>query len=309
LKKIHWVFAIMLLSAGLAYTSLVAVPQAMIHRPPNPLEVNPGHVGLDYDDIVLAPADASLELKGWWMPAESARATLVFIHGGGSNRNSKFFTSLNFYRAMVDRKVSVFAIDLRNHGHSGSDGRGLQFGRTEMRDAQAAIKWAHGKTPEAAIFAMGISMGGATLIKAVHDGADLRGLILLDSVLDTVDTVRQGAWVETGLPAALFAPSAWSAITFFGLPGGKERPLELAATLDLPILAMQDPDDPVTRARYSTELAQRNPNVSLWSAPAIAPDHPDIRFRNRWGSHVAAFAIYPDQTLEQIMEFIDRAAP
>jgi len=40
---------------------------------------------------------------------------------------------------------------------------------------------------------MGISMGGATLIQAAHDGAKLDGLILLDSLLDTNDTFAQGA--------------------------------------------------------------------------------------------------------------------
>jgi pimeloyl-ACP methyl ester carboxylesterase len=295
-----------LLSTGLVYTSLVAVPQSVINRPRHELTVTPVDAGLYFEDFVLSPADSTLKLKGWWMPAETPMATLVFIHGGGSSRHSGFFSSVEFYRAMVEQQISVVAIDLRNHGQSDSDGNGLQFGRTEMRDAQAAISWAHTKSPSLPIFAMGISMGGATLIQAVHDDADITGLILLDSVLDTEDTVRQSGWVETGMPPALFAPSAWAAVTFFDLPGGEHRPLELASKLDLPILAMQDPDDPVTRAHYSTELARRNPNVTLWSAPTIAPDHPDLAFKGRWGSHVAAFAHHPEQTLEQIMQFINR---
>ena len=44
--------------------------------------------------------------------------TLVFIHGGGSNRTSSYFGSLDFYRAMVDQGIAVAAIDLRNHGES-----------------------------------------------------------------------------------------------------------------------------------------------------------------------------------------------
>ena len=111
---------------------------------------SPADVGLAFEDIVVTPQDTDLTLAGWWIPAENARATLVFIHGGGSNRTSSYFGSLEFYRAMVAEGVSLVVIDLRNHGASGSDGQGLQFGRTEKFDAAAAIAWAHQKTPEPA---------------------------------------------------------------------------------------------------------------------------------------------------------------
>jgi uncharacterized protein len=209
---------------------------------------------------------------------------------------------------MVAQGIDVVAIDLRNHGASGSDGQGLQFGRTEKYDAAAAIAWARDKNPDLPLFAMGISMGGATLIQAVHDGAKLDGLILLDSLLETDDTFKQGAWVETGLPPALFTVSAWAATQFFGLPGGDEQALARAAALDLPMLVMQDPGDPVTRARYSRELALRNPHVTLWTAPAIDPQHPDLAWKERWGSHVSAFLFYPHETVAQILAFIESSA-
>jgi len=148
-------------------------------------------------------------------------------------------------------------------------------------------------------------MGGATLIQTAHDGAPLDGLILLDSLLDTRDTVMQGAAAETGLPPALFSVSAWAATQFYGLPGGEEQALERAATLDLPILAIQDPDDPVTRAHHSQQLAARNPNVTLWMAPAIDPAHPELASKGRWGTHVAAFLHYPRETVAQILAFMD----
>ena len=206
---------------------------------------------------------------------------------------------------MVDQGISLAVIDLRNHGDSGGDGRGLQFGRTEKYDALAAIDWARQKSPNLPLFAMGISMGGATLIQAATAGATLDGLILLDALLDTHDTFKQGAWVETGLPPALFSASAWAATTFHGLPGDEEQALEQAAKLRIPILAIQDPDDPVTRAPYSAELARRNSQVTLWTAPPIDPAHPELAWKNRWGSHVSAFEFYPQETTQQIMAFVE----
>jgi len=305
MNRTAWIVLLMGLLAASAFALLVAIPQYALHPARSLLSTSPADVDLAFEDFLISPQDSDLQLAGWWMPAEKPRATLVFIHGGGSNRHSHFFGSLNFYRAMVNQGIAVAAIDLRNHGMSGSDAQGLQFGRTEMYDALAAIDWVHQKTPGLPLFAMGISMGGATLIQAAYHGAELDGLILLDSLLDTYDTFNRGATAKTGLPSAFFIPSAWAATTFFDLPAGEEQALERAVTLQLPILAMQDPDDPVTRAPYSRELARRNPNVTLWTAPTIDPQHPELAWKGGWGSHVSAFEFYPQETVARIMQFID----
>ncbi|MCB1688552.1 MAG: alpha/beta fold hydrolase [Halioglobus sp.] len=305
MKKRLWSITALLVIA-LAYVALVAIPEEAIYNTQrSAITSTPAAVGLAFEDFVVSPGDSELQLAGWWMPAENARATLVFIHGGGSNRTSSYFGSLAFYRAMVDQGISLAVVDLRNHGDSGDDGHGLQFGRTERYDAAAAINWARHRHPDLPLFAMGISMGGATLVQAAYHGAELDGLILLDSLLDTHDTFKQGAFVATGLPPALFAASAWAATQFYGLPGAGEQALERAAGLDIPILAIQDPDDPVTRARYSRELAERNPRVTLWLAPAIDLQHPDLAWKKRWGTHVSAFLFYPRETVAQIVAFID----
>jgi pimeloyl-ACP methyl ester carboxylesterase len=305
LNKKHWAVFALLLVTACGYGVLVAIPNEAIYRERNPLTTSPADVGLAFENITLSPSDSELQLSGWWIPAAEPRATIVFIHGGGSNRHSLFFESLKFYRAMVDHGVGIVAIDLRNHGDSGSDGQGMAFGRTEMYDALAAITWARDKTPTLPVIAMGISMGGATVIHAAHHDGTLVGLLRLDPVLDTHDPFGLGAWVPPGLPPALFAPSAWAAATFYGLPAGDRDSLALAAELNLPILAMQDPLDPVNRAPYSEELAQRNPQVTLWRVPAIENDDPAVAWKERWGCHVAAFAVYPQETVAQIMRFIE----
>ena len=290
--------------ALLVYISLVALPQSALRPEYLPLTTSPEDVGLSFESFTVKPVDRDITLAGWWIPAANARATLVFVHGGGSHRNSRFFKSLEFYRAMVDQGVSVVAIELRNHGDSGKDERGMQMGATEKYDVLAAVDWAFQRTPELPIFLMGISMGGASAIQAIYAGADVRGLILLDSVLDTRDTMVTAGAASTGLPGALFLPSAWSAERFFGLPSGNETALARAIELDTPILVMVDPADPVTRAVHSETLARRNPNASLWRAPDIAPDHEEIAWRDYWGTHVAAFAVYPEQTIARVMHFI-----
>lgn len=302
-KKLS-LFAAIFLTLALCYGLFVAVPRAAIQPQRTALTTSPADVELRYESFEVSPADQSLKLAGWWIPAPDARATLVFIHGGGSSRDSDFFKSLDFYRALVDEGVSVAAIDLRNHGESGNDSSGLQFGRTEMYDALAAVHWARNKAATSPLFLMGISMGGATAIHAAHHGADIDGLILLDSLLDTDDTFIRGGTAQSNLPAALFVPSSWAARMFFGLPSGNDEALEKAARLQLPILLIQDPDDPVTRAVYARELAARNTHVTFWEAPPVDPAHPDIVWKGGWGSHVSAFALFPRQTVAQIINFM-----
>lgn len=300
----RWTIAVIVLVTACGYGLLFAIPNYALHPERKPVEASPADVGLAFEPITLSAANSDLPLAGWWMPADDQVATLVFIHGGGSNRHSDFFESLKFYRTMVDQGIGVLAIDLRNHGASGSDGQGISFGVREGYDALAAVDWARRKNRDLPVVAMGISMGGAAVIHAGHYGAALDGIILLDSVLDTQDTFGQAAWVRTGLPPALFKLSAWAATRFHGLPGGEADTLALATELDLPILVMQDPLDPVNRMPYSEQLARANPLATLWLAPVIENDDPAVSWKERWGSHVAAFAVYPDETAQRIMRFI-----
>lgn len=290
--------------AGYGYLSLAYVPQQVTAANRIDLVERPSDVELDYEDILLSPAQEDLKLDGWWMPADNPQAVLVFIHGAGSGRHSTFFSSLDFYARMVDNGISVVAIDLRNHGTSDGDESGLQYGRTESADALAAITWAREHNPGKPVFAMGISMGGATVIHAADKGALLDGLILLDPLLDTHSAVQRGSTVETGLPAWFFAPAAWAATTFHGLPSGGQQALSIAKTLTLPILLIQDPDDPVTIIDYAEELARDNPQVNYWVAPPVDLSHPDLAWKGAWGSHVAAFHMFPDETTRRIVQFI-----
>ncbi len=306
-KRILTAIALLLLAAFL-YTTLVEVPRQVRYPARTPIASSPADVGLAYESFQVSPRDADLVLEGWWMPARDATATLLFLHGGTSNRDSRYFKGIEFYRDLVASGISVAAIDLRNHGASGAHADGVQFGRTEYHDALALADWARAKAPGLPLYLMGISMGGATAIHAVAHGVAVDGLILLDSLLLTGDGLARAVWAYSGIPGWLLAPSGWAAQRWHGFPGPGAQARDVALTLDLPILAIQDPGDPVTTAAPMRELAARNPNISLWLAPEVSNDDPRLAEKGRWGSHVAAFALFPEQTLGRITDFIARAA-
>ncbi len=295
-------FLLMILSA--AYLTLHYIPRAALFQERTAILATPASVGLHFESVQLQPSDESLTLAAWWIPAAKPVARMVFVHGGGSNRTSEYFQALDFYRAINARGVSVLTLDLRNHGESDGDGEGLKFGASEYPDVLAAIEWLDAKSPNTPLLAMGKSMGGATVIHAAAHRAPLDGLVLLDPALDTHSALINGIWAGSGIPRYILTPAVQAAVSRYGLPEGDSDALALATDLDMPILIIQDPDDPVTVAEFARELASRNRDVTLWEAPTIDSKNEKIAWKGRWGSHVAAFHVHPDATLAAIMSFI-----
>ena len=284
--------------------SVVWAPAYMVATTPYRVDQNPGNRGLPFQRINIPSGDLSLE--GWWIPAESPRAELIFVHGAGSNRISQFIGSLDFYLTLHELGVSVITMDLRNHGNSPVTDGVLRMGAAEWPDVIAAAAWLdQHQASGLPRVALGASMGGSTVIHAITHGLDLDAAILLDPLLDVIDSMQHGGRVVTGIPSPFFAVAARAAISEFQLPHGEHSPLALGSRLKLPILLIQDWDDPVTRSPFAERLSNENPFVTLRKVPAISPDAPCLEGKHAWGSHVAAHPCHPEWTRHTVSAFID----
>lgn len=288
-----------------AVLSLGVLPSYLMRAQDIPFTASPGDVGLEFEDVSIDVPGEDLQLSAWWMPAEAATAVVLFIHGANSNKEDTYFGALDYYAEWVARRHHVLAVDLRNHGGSSRTNSGrLAYGREEHRDVSAAITRLAELAPGVPIIGSGVSMGGATLIEAAARDERLKALVLVDPLLDPESATLEGMVAVTGLPHFLLMPTLWSARTFFGLGDGGATPLETAATLDLPVLLIQDPDDPVTRAEFASELARANAHVTLDLVPPAAADHPVIVESGPWGSHAGAFRLDPEGTMQRIERFL-----
>ena len=291
------------LAALWVLASVVLLPPYALMIGDNPVISTPADQGVIFEDIKV-PSDGLL-LDGWWMPAENPRGIVLFAHGAGSNRTSTFVPSLEIYRALVERDLSIITVDMRNHGNSPRTDGKLGFGASEWQDMAAMATWLDdqgiSKLPR---IGMGVSMGGATTLRAAAEGLALEKIILLDPALNLVDSLAQGGWVNYGVPPWVFAPMAWSAVNYFGLPAGDNAPSLLAESLSIPTLIIQDPDDPVTRIHYAQAVSDANPKITLAIAPTIQPGDSCISGKGRWGSHAAAFNCHPSWTLSVLEQFI-----
>ena len=283
--------------------SAVVLPPMAISVADNPVVDTPADVGLSFEAVEIA--SDGLALEGWWIPASDPVATLMFVHGAGSNRTSWFIHSLDLYRAMNDLGVSVLTVDLRNHGNSPHTDGTLGMGAEEWPDVHAMAQWLDQRgVAQKPRLAMGASMGGATVIHALSHGLTLDGAILFDPALNTEDSLAQGGWIRTGLPAPVFKPYAWMTTRFWGLPYGTTDAQALADSINIPTLVLQDPADPITRLPFARALAEVNPNVSLALAPATPADAECVAGKGRWGVHVAAFACHPEWFIDQVSGFL-----
>ena len=244
-------------------------------------------------------------LEGWWIPAPQPIADLIFVHGAGSNRISQYIGSLDFYRTLYDLNISVVTMDIRNHGNSPVTDGTLRMGLAEWPDVVATAQWLDQHHPsDRPRILLGASMGGSTVIHAMRNGLEADAMILLDPLLDVLDSMMEVGEVETGFPPLLFSIAARAAIYRYDLPHGETSPLAMAKTLDLPILLMQDWEDPVTRSPFAAELANNNPRVTLARVPAISVDEACLDGKEEWGTHVAAHPCRPDWTRETVSTFV-----
>ena len=282
--------------------SVAVLPPYALMIGDNPVVSSPADRNMIFEDIQVPSGD--LLLEGWWMPATDPRGVILFAHGAGSNRTSTFVPSLDLYRALVDAGLSIITVDMRNHGNSPKIDGKLAFGENEWRDMAAMAQWLDKRGISALPrIGIGVSMGGAVTLRAAAEGLALKKIVLLDPALNLTDALAQGGWVNYGLPPWVFLPMAWSAVHHFDLPAGEKAPSYLAEILNTPTLIIQDPDDPVTRARYAQNVSHANPSIILALAPRTAPDHPCLHGKGRWGAHAAAFSCHPSWTLSVLERF------
>ncbi len=162
--------------AGIATTRRFAFPDR------ENAGLTPASFGLASEDVSLRSADG-VEIKGWWVPADSPKGSVVMVHG------------LNRSRIEMVRRVpfvhgagwNALVIDLRHHGASG--GQATTFGAKEKEDVKASASFARERSPGPVVL-WGVSLGAASVVLAAADDTQVAGVICDSSYRSLDDTVR-----------------------------------------------------------------------------------------------------------------------
>ena len=222
---------------GLLYllVSLYIVNTALVAER-NEIEEFPEDFGLIYEEVEFSPRDwPELTLRGWWMPAEDAKGTVIRIHGLDSTRDS----SLGLSKALVEGGYSVLVFDLRGHGES--DTAQMGAGIHEQDDLRGAIDYVltHRGAEPGRVLLYGDSFGGAIALMTAFDEPAVAGLFSDSSftsvsdllIQEIADRTRAARWSATALrPGILFV-----ARTVKGLDINEVRPVDSASLYDYPL--------------------------------------------------------------------------
>lgn len=159
----------------------------------------PAAFGVPFEEIELETSDG-LTLRGWYLPREKAKGTVIFCHGLFNERSEMLgqavFLNQNGYRAVL--------LDSRRHGKS--DGKLVTFGYFERHDIEAAVHFAVDTKGEAGpVILWGISMGAANALMSAPDLPEIKAVIAESSFYTVKETLRRDLGRMFRLPAFPFA--------------------------------------------------------------------------------------------------------
>src|SRR5262249_3495643 len=151
-------------------------------RPENRL--TPRDVGLSYERHVFA-GGRGVPVEAWFVPAPSARGTVVLFHGHAASKDSQL------REAKVFHAMGLNALLVDFYGSGGSAGRETSIGFYEALDVAKAFDYARGLPHAGPVVLYGASMGAAAILKAVADQKLEPAALILECPFDSlIGTVR-----------------------------------------------------------------------------------------------------------------------
>ena len=279
--------AVLLLCAGIAYASWRSADE-LVHPARRPIATTPASVGLAYENVTLR-SDAGA-LSAWWIPAESPKGVVVFLHGYGDNKAQ----AVPLARALYEANYTLLALDLRAHGES--DGDFTTVGMDEVRDVEAAIAYARVRDPVSSerLALFGWSMGAATAINAAARAPEVDAVVA-DSAFATLENIASNSIQHfTDLPKYPFGPLS---VVFAGWmvdrDVGDNAPLRALADVRAPVLVIQGAEDTIALPdEDGRALAAAAPAGSeLWVVEGAA--------------HVSAHGVARDEYEGRVTAFLD----
>jgi uncharacterized protein len=157
-----------------------------------------------FTNVKLKTKDG-LTLAAWFIQVPNAKGTVALFHGLGSEKSANLSQS-NFFNEMG---YSTLLVDFRAHGQS--DGNTCTIGYQEAEDVKLAYNYLK-NNGEQNILLYGISMGAATVTKAVADYHLTPAKIILEMPFASLPNTVEGKMRMAGLPAEPIA----GILTFWG---------------------------------------------------------------------------------------------
>lgn len=207
----------------------------------------------NWEDVRFASADG-LALSGWFIPPGPAGdgATLIFVHGLGSNREDLLAQAA----LLSQHGYGALLLDLRNHGES--QGTVATLGYNEVEDIRGAMAFllTRQEVDVTRVGLIGHSMGGATSIMAASRIKQIRVVIAQSAYSSVQGNMKEGIRAIAGLPPFPFAPlMTWFGERETGVSIRQVSPIDdVARIAPRAILLIHGEQDPVIQMTNSLRL-------------------------------------------------------
>ncbi len=161
----------------------------LLYHPKTETTRTPASVGLPFESIKFAVTETgTAQLTGWWLPAESSRFTVLYLHGADGNLSDSVDALAQLHRD----HLSVFAIDYRGYGQSQPINEGGKPSEKHLRqDAEWGLTWltlTHG-VPAKSIVLWGTGLGATIAAELAADHPELSGVVLDAPQQNAVSTI------------------------------------------------------------------------------------------------------------------------
>jgi uncharacterized protein len=190
-----------------------------------------------YETVILNTKD-KLKLEAWYTKTNNAKGTICMFHGHGGKKSG------NNAEAAVFRKMgyNTLQLDLRAHGNS--EGNVCTIGYDEAEDIKLAYDFIQTKG-EKNIVLWGISLGAATITKAINDYKLQPNKIILEMPFGSLLQAAEGRVKMMKLPAE---PLSRLLVFWGGIEHGfwayNMKPATYVAKITCPVLLQWGKNDP-----------------------------------------------------------------
>lgn len=188
------------------------ITNKLIHPAHKQVTLNPGDIGLSYQDIQFTSHEGKVQLKGWEMKASSTtNKWIITSHGYTGNRliwpdqgHPKGEPGLQLFKFLHDNGYNVLTFDYRNSGASG--GHTTTVGYYEQQDLLGAIDELLKEHPNAQIGLMGWSQGAATTLLTAYQSPAVKLAVADSSFSNLGSYINHNLTKWSHLPSVPFNP-------------------------------------------------------------------------------------------------------
>ena len=211
----------------------------------------------NYKTIYLITKD-NLKLEAWLMQIQNPKGTVALFHGHGSKKSAVLTEAYSFQKM----GYNTLLVDFRAHGNS--EGNTCTIGYKEAEDVKLAYNYLQ-QQGEKNIVLWGISLGAATITKALNDYGIAPQKIILEMPFGSFPDAVAGRVSIMGLPKEPIT----TMLTFWGgIENGfwafSLKPTEYVKKIKCPVLLQHGSKDPRVTETETKEIFDNISTNKKW---------------------------------------------